>query len=440
MEKPPDGELVSSARRYDVESKIFDGSATKSEVRDWYFSLDPLSDDYYNLIFDDSTLKPDQAVLINHNIEYSLSQIALFASAAKIISDDKIVVDKVYKPENLFLPNAYEIQNCMKYHEYSSFSIRRLRKQESIDELNIAQDCFSRANRYCVDMLRVLEGTEGNQQLQKSLIDLNYYYDGKSIDANKTVMSLGNGWILSGAEELKPEPSVLESIMYAEKQWLGTQFYRLGINKSFSSTHSAFSNTIDFIEEYIVNTTRKSGGKVVKDPVLKGHLHEILWLLDANFVLSNEYSKLGPSVVSAPLGYDRPEINHPNLKRGYDMVVVGHKARMPVQLKSSRASLRKHKYDERIYVAQETNFQDVDLRRLSSRLKDYRSWIESDFNDNSLADKIKSRLLPTVIDALQAFSELENDVQINDTVAHSLGRQGLTFLSNPYPIYKPKIR
>ena len=108
MEKPPDGELVSSARRYDVESKIFDGSATKSEVRDWYFSLDPLSDDYYNLIFDDSTLKPDQAVLINHNIEYSLSQIALFASAAKIISDDKIVVDKVYKPENLFLPNAYE--------------------------------------------------------------------------------------------------------------------------------------------------------------------------------------------------------------------------------------------------------------------------------------------------------------------------------------------
>lgn len=440
MDHIPDAELIASARRHDVESKIFDGTATKVEARDWYFSLDPLRDDYYSSLIESST-GSTESDLVLHNIEYSLSQIALYGTAAQILSVDKIEHFEGYVPINTFnhgIQSQKDTVPKFKYVEYNNFSLSKLRDIDSIHELNIAQDCYSRASRYCMDVLRVLDGNEEEKSFTDSLYELQGHYDRKSIDANKTVTSLANGWILSGADELMPETDVFDSIIDAQMQWLGNQFYHLGITKDFSYLKSAFTNTVETIEDFIINPTLKSGRKTVKNPVLKGYLHEMLWLLDANFALSKEYDDIGPSIVPAPIGFDRPEINHPELKRGYDMIFVGINARIPIQLKSGSYSASKSKYDERIYIAQESNFQDIDLRRLSSRLNDYKKWIESDFNDDFMVAKISSRILKTVPDALDAFEKYEAKSHIDETVIKLLGNQSIQYLSNTHPIYKPK--
>jgi hypothetical protein len=125
----------------------------------------------------------------------------------------------------------------------------------------------------------------------------------------------------------------------------------------------------------------------------KGDLHELLYLLDTNYLFAtgDSVARKWYGIASADR-HDAPRVGYPSKKRGLDFVFTNNFRAKLVQLKSSRHD--DSEYHPWILKIEEENFQEVDKRRLGAKLNAYQQWIESDF-DPALRAKVDKYILPS---------------------------------------------
>lgn len=162
----------------------------------------------------------------------------------------------------------------------------------------------------------------------------------------------------------------------------------------------------------------------------KGTLHEAIWILDANLSLLLHEELQRSYVQPARSRMDKPRINYPQQKRGFDAVAVVPtpggiiQARtIPIQQKASSGRDHKGAYHQRVYVAEENNFQDVNVRRLAKKLGAYEAWIASGF-DARLGQSIYEKyVLESVKEAIVTITDIANQPDA-EYFCGSLGIEG----------------
>lgn len=126
------------------------------------------------------------------------------------------------------------------------------------------------------------------------------------------------------------------------------------------------------------------------DSIVKGKLHELLWLLDGYIIILSNEEYRGVSIHPAPDYMDRPIIGRPEINHGIDYTVTFNKAEGIVinthQLKSGTHDSKI--YHPSIIPSVDGDFRgEMDKRRLSVRLKLYSDIITSNFQIDSDAMK-----------------------------------------------------
>ncbi|MGB3946311.1 MAG: hypothetical protein WBK76_05775 [Candidatus Saccharimonadales bacterium] len=162
--------------------------------------------------------------------------------------------------------------------------------------------------------------------------------------------------------------------------------------------------------------------KVVKGGA-KGDLHELLFLLDTNFLFSGATGKDKLWHVAASSDrHDKPKIGYPSKNRGLDFTASnGNRSRL-LQIKSSQKD--KTEYHPWILKLEETNLQEVDKRRLGSKIKAYQAWIASDFSPE-LRPQVEKYIIDSARDAYDAIiadAKLPESQRIIQTFASGLSR------------------
>lgn len=129
----------------------------------------------------------------------------------------------------------------------------------------------------------------------------------------------------------------------------------------------------------------------LKSSLVKGNLHELLWLLDA-FTLTRgdpeEYGSL--NVIPADYAQDRGNIKNLTLRRGFDFCIYNQttKRHVLVQLKSHTSRRNDKPYAEGIDVYREEDFHKSvhNPTLITDKLSLYYEWSLSDFSPESFKD------------------------------------------------------
>lgn len=184
-----------------------------------------------------------------------------------------------------------------------------------------------------------------------------------------------------------------------------------------SNANKALSSLLDDLYSLFVETSETNTiWKRLKQPIIKGFLHEILWYLD--FIMfrhthPEKYSKVNimPSFSFA----DRPEIGKPEHNRAYDFYIADRRnAGIErdinfVQLKSSQQSEKKpgsnKKYHPLITVVEEQNFMDVNPARLRAKINIYKQILDNGFRQED-REKLDKYTLPTVKSYLEKLNQI----------------------------------
>ncbi len=141
---------------------------------------------------------------------------------------------------------------------------------------------------------------------------------------------------------------------------------------------------------YLFNNSESSISmwKRLKQPHIKGGLHEALWFLDfcmhkEMYLEKFEHLYILPSYDNA----DSPQIGRPNHNRAWDFMLTDMESGLSdlVQLKSSPQNGKPgndKKYHPAIQIIEEQNFMEVNPNRLRSKLIAYKRIIERGFQED----------------------------------------------------------
>lgn len=154
---------------------------------------------------------------------------------------------------------------------------------------------------------------------------------------------------------------------------------------------------IEFIESDLLDVRK------YPKHLIKGLLHELIWLIDAQMVMianPNDYKTIHVGPTSARL--DRPVTGRTEYLRGVDYGIIdadddGGKIHL-INLKSGNHDNKK--YHPRIRVVKERNFQDMQSGRLRNKLRFYREVVESGFKMPETRDIIEKYALDSVKEEL----------------------------------------
>lgn len=431
MSRPQNHEGPFTSRRVDLEGGLIERSLHPDDIVDWYFSIDPLTDDYYTGLADIDTNIDDVAA---YSIEYSLYQAGLHAAAATglVFAESELSISDQQAPMHDSVEAALYLPKVGRLIEADP---------KNAKYLAVAQDCYFRASLHLRDVLRIHDASDGTDgDFRSGLHAAVQNYEDCSVEINQTIFKLTLARYV-WTDNMGEMPSELhEALMYSTKQFASNIFYRSALEPNEArrefSRRSGFHNLVESIEDLILAPHIKSNKSVVKDATMKGDLHELLWLLDTNFMLSRCDTSGQSFAASSPIGYDQPIVGRPDEKRSYDVIGVSPSLKVPIQLKSGNYSASRHIYDSRIVKVTEENFQDVSIRRLDSRLRDYREWIEGRSTDEALAAKIESRVLPSAERFVDDFinSDTIVDPKTFQPVVYALGKRGAELLHDTFPI------
>ncbi|MEO6761146.1 MAG: hypothetical protein ABI220_02080 [Candidatus Saccharimonadales bacterium] len=181
---------------------------------------------------------------------------------------------------------------------------------------------------------------------------------------------------------------------------------KLYVAPSLSQTDKAYrkSQVVDFglasivLEKAIEQCSKSDLGNAL----VKGNLHEVLWILDAFALLNGnqeKYNQLG--FAAADYAEDRGNIPNLTLRRGHDFRVFRRDINKGVyaQLKSYSSRRNDKPYAEEIDVYREQDFhkliQDPDL--IINKLRLYYAWSQTNFDPEVfVVSGIDSMIMPTV--------------------------------------------
>jgi hypothetical protein len=142
-----------------------------------------------------------------------------------------------------------------------------------------------------------------------------------------------------------------------------------------------FATIVKLMQQMFDDPNMGLAGKL-KTGDVKGPLHEALWILDAYVLRKTKFESYGDiSVTPAYSSGDAPRVGHPELRRGYDVLVRNMRlgTRDYIQLKAGNGGAAGRPYHPAIWELREPNFMEVNPRRLSRKLHVYAEWAKSGF-------------------------------------------------------------
>lgn len=154
---------------------------------------------------------------------------------------------------------------------------------------------------------------------------------------------------------------------------------------------------------------RETGASpVLSKGEIKGTIHEVIWYLDMSIMLRLQ-GETNVGLRPAAAREDYPTAGSDlSLRRSFDFVLYqDHTCPVYVQLKSSAGKRTWQKeYHPAITVVEEENFMLVDRRALGAHLKLISDYVKAGSPmEGELADKMRSKLLPTVSSTYDLFSQ-----------------------------------
>lgn len=163
----------------------------------------------------------------------------------------------------------------------------------------------------------------------------------------------------------------------------------------------------------LIEFAKNTDPDMFKKGRIKGELHEALWILDA-FVLRKgmreRYGSYGVNVATE--AEDMPFLNRPNMKRGYDFIIIQNgdvESRRLIQVGASTRKVNnksEQPYHPNIEVYCERAFNDVNVTTLEKKISMYKKWAENGFSEQDFIGlKIQDILLGTVKEAFRMDGE-----------------------------------
>jgi hypothetical protein len=162
----------------------------------------------------------------------------------------------------------------------------------------------------------------------------------------------------------------------------------------------------------------------------KGDLHELMFMLDLNYLFATKRAEGNEWIASATTDReDHPENGNPSRRRGFDYVVSNGTHTLSVQVKANKAQEDKRKQQDPNYkeyhpwIRQyaEVNFQFVKKTTLEKKIQAYMDWVESDF-DPAFQEKLDRYVLPTARE-VYADAMAEEQVPKSERVIRYMGGQ-----------------
>jgi hypothetical protein len=162
----------------------------------------------------------------------------------------------------------------------------------------------------------------------------------------------------------------------------------------------------------------------------KGDLHELMFMLDLNYLFTTKRTEGNEWIASATTDReDHPENGNPSRRRGFDYLVSNGSNTLSVQVKANKAQEEKRKQQDPNYreyhpwIRQyaEANFQFVKKATLEKKIQAYMDWIESDF-DPAYQQKLDRYVLPTARE-VYADAMAEEQMPKSERVLRYLGGQ-----------------
>jgi len=418
---------------------ILDFHASPEEIIDHYFRHDPLLErelgDYALLVEDSGCVNNEYYITrLKQRFVYNpaVAEHAAIAILASVVTPQSAQATSINYIEN-FIKNKNDIiENnipgigneraiayfCSKIEDISEPSVADLsRLGIAVDYISIALGGYSETLQYFLDARAA-----SNEPLD--------------IDSKIDLIASKVDTCLSAIESISPFISrkALDE-QYADNEEVLDLGMRFGLFSTlgFASLGLQLSRQDSNIEESVkadMPLILKDAIKIIRSRYFtlpieqknvvkgssKGSLHEALWSLDMNFILMQNWNVM-PYTHSAPVlrCVDMPKIGYPNLKRGFDQVIMIdsdnpsaslNRRTIPVQLKSSKSNMSDDQYHPSISVVAEENFQDVDLRRLDAKLKAYEQWIEYDMQQDEYADRVMKYTLKSSRDFIETVKSV----------------------------------
>lgn len=422
---------ITDAMQRDTREKLVTYSATAEEVREWYGTEDPLCE-IQNEANINIYLGTDEEALmaLMANDEYAIMNsvaheracLTLLAHvidpgivgeepndwAAKMLEDDPTTryisgekADQVIKYLFPKLPtNPTPDQICDLYIALDSLNYAQR------GYMNIYQDHIKSPDLNSQELFTYQKIFDKTETFGHALIYLSGYLQESGLANDDPVarkVGLQTGLFLASSN--------LELVK------VGIRAGIRGFSKDVEAHSSAsFKNITNVISRYFLSSP---SAKVLKGEA-KGLLHEALFTLDANFLLATEGHEFAEwSAVPVFPRLDSPTINYPELRRGFDITVNDGRRSIPTQLKSSANEIERP-YHPSVYILQEENFQDVDVRRLQMRMRRYEQWI-ADPTNNELRESVRKTVLPTSLRLLERIQEVSGMSETDYLISRSPG-------------------
>lgn len=275
-------------------------------------------------------------------------------------------------------------------------------KFEQFDKLYIAVDCLEMAALGLHSM--AVQGRDGFITLP----DYEKYFHRSHI-YRREAMDLGASMLDHIAKQDRPTQIATRPTLHN----LGAMLYGFAAQYNHAFVENIEPNGLsqqakqgfEFLTAVIKHSYLELDDKKVVKGTDKGDLHELLFLLDTNYLLStgDADARQWYGIASAKRS-DKPLIGYPSKNRGLDFIFSDNWGVRLVQLKSSPHDTTEYHPWIMKLAEQKGDFPYVDKRTLAAKLKAYEEWLAADC-DPHLKSKVDKYILPSAQKAADTILE-----------------------------------
>ena len=378
--------------RTELEPTILGNTALPNEVMRWWKTQDPLNE---MVMLEDIAASYSPVESRDRRDMLRMHDRTIFVHGAVCLS------------ASLLYPEAFTTENPSGWAEEILGSKGMSLSDPKSDLINLYNIIATRMQDYHISSVEDLEQLLVISEMTRSALNLNRVEEDKEFVMTITSMHYTTlDKAASYTHIPDPEDATLDDTLFFD------QIRMLGLEASLLLTASAYTYLLqdkdsDFLEgnqqlrrhqlgvliddlHYLFNNSEASISmwKRLKQPHIKGGLHEALWFLDfcmnkEIYLEKFEHIYILPSYDNA----DSPHIGRPNHNRAWDFMLTNMESGLSdlVQLKSSPQTGKPgndKQYHPAIQIIEEQNFMEVNPNRLRSKLIAYKRIFERGFQED----------------------------------------------------------
>ena len=240
---------------------------------------------------------------------------------------------------------------------------------------------------------------------------INDHFQTNTLTSSFAVQAAVTREAIEKSEHVSPEEKLERTLLGLKAQWRSAAIFLHPTirNKNPEVAVETLTAMVESLSDTFIKRDMLNTKQYPKN-VIKGMLHELLWMLDAFMIMlarPEEY----PTTHLSPSGarLDRPVIGRPTAIRGIDFAMADTDDREKYQLinlKSGNGNTRD--YHPRIKIVNEGNFQGWQKGRLINKLAHYSKILESNFTHPDTQSVLAQYALRTVQTELELYRQISD--------------------------------